>query len=86
MEMDNWSRWREEQRLLVANMSSAPTWGQAEEIRDGFLLQSTAPSHTGALSKPVAKLKEKSGSRHWYKAALGSESWVIPHVTCTLHF
>lgn len=86
MEMDNWSRWREEQRLLVANMSRAPTWGQAKEIRDGFLLQSTAPSHTRALSKPVAKLKEKSGSRHWYKAVLGSESWVIPHVTCTLHF
>lgn len=62
MEMDNWSRWREEQRLLVATMSSAPTWGQAEEIRDGFLLQSTAPSHTGALSKPVAKLKENQAA------------------------
>lgn len=62
MEMDNWSRLREEQRLLVANMSSAPTQGQAEEIRDGFLLQSTAPSHTGALSKPVAKLKENQAA------------------------
>lgn len=62
MEMDNWSRWREEQRLLVANMSRAPTWGQAKEIRDGFLLQSTAPSHTRALSKPVAKLKENQAA------------------------
>lgn len=62
MEMDNWSRWREEQRLLVANTSSAPAQGQAKEIRDGFLLQSTAPSHTGALSKPVAKLKENQAA------------------------
>lgn len=43
-------------------MSSAPAQGQAKEIRDGFLLQSTAPSHTGALSKPVAKLKENQAA------------------------
>lgn len=67
--MDNWSRWGKEQKLLVADSSSAPTWGQAKEIRDSFLLQGTAPrvtqGHFLSLLQSWKKIRQQSCIRKW---------------------